>query len=86
MHLSDASGGGDRMIGVIITMLFLWLFAKAAKLVFKTAWGLAKVAVLILMGLGVILLVLGLMFTVAVFMLGAAAAIGVALLVLRLCT
>lgn len=50
------------MLGFISALLTVWLFAKAVKLVFKMAWGVAKLAATVLLVLAVPALILCLIF------------------------
>ena len=50
------------MLEFVIVVLFCWLFFKAAKLVFRMAWGLTKGAVSLVMAIAVPLLGICLFF------------------------
>lgn len=50
------------MLEILVTVLFCWLFFKAAGLAFRVAWGVAKIIASLLLVLAVPFLILGLVF------------------------
>lgn len=66
------------MLDILITILFCWLFLKVLGLVFKAAWGTAKIAASILLGIAVPMLIGCLVFAGGLLLLIPLALIGIA--------
>ena len=73
------------MLEILVTVLFCWLFFKAAGLAFRMAWGLTKVIASLLLGLAVPFLILGLVFAGGIVLLIPVVMIAIALALLADC-
>lgn len=73
------------MLELITTVLFCWLFFKAAGLAFKMAWGAAKIIVSVLLAIAVPILALCLMFAGGIVLLIPIALIALAFGILKAC-
>lgn len=71
------------MFGILVLIVTLWLGFKVLGLLFKTAWGLAKIVASLLLALAVPVLILCLMFASGVLLLIPALMIALALGVLK---
>lgn len=73
------------MLDFLLVILFCWLFFKAVGLMFRVAWGTAKILASVLFMIAVPLLILCLVFAGGVFLLLPLSLIGVAFGVLKAC-
>ena len=73
------------MLEILVTVLFCWLFFKAAGLAFRVAWGVAKIIASLLLVLAVPFLILGLVFAGGLVLLVPVVMIAIALAVLADC-
>ena len=73
------------MLEILVTVLFCWLFFKAAGLAFRMAWGLTEVSASRLLGLAVPFVVLGLVFAGGIALLLPVVMIAIALALLADC-
>ena len=73
------------MFELIVLILFAWLFIGALRLTFKIAWGLAKVAAVILFVLALPALVAGLLMASGLVLLVPLALVGAAFGILKAC-
>ncbi len=73
------------MLDFLLVILFCWLFFKAVGLMFRVAWGTAKLLASVLFAIAVPLLVLCLVFAGGVLLLLPLALIGAAFGVLKAC-
>ena len=73
------------MFELIVLILFVWLFIGALRLTFKIAWGLAKVAAVILFVLALPALVAGLLMASGLVLLVPLALVGAAFGILKAC-
>ena len=73
------------MLEILVTILFCWLFFKAAGLAFRVAWGVAKIIASLLLVLAVPFLILGLVFAGGLVLFVPVVMIAIALAVLADC-
>lgn len=73
------------MMELLVLILFCWLFFKAVGLVFRMAWGTAKIVASLLFAVAVPLLIVCLLFAGGVFLLLPLALIGIAFGVVKAC-
>ena len=73
------------MLEILVTVLFCWLFFKAAGLAFRVAWGVAKIIASLLLVLAVPFLILGLVFAGGLVLFIPVVMIAIALAVLADC-
>ena len=73
------------MFELIVLILFAWLFIGAIRLTFKIAWGLAKVAAVILFILALPALIAGLVMASGLILLVPLALVGAAFGILKAC-
>lgn len=73
------------MLEILVTVLFCWLFFKAAGLAFRVAWGVAKIIASLLLVLAVPFLILGLVFAGGLVLFVPVVMIAIALAVLADC-
>ena len=73
------------MMELLIVILFCWLFFKAMGLMFRVAWGTAKIIASLLFAIAVPLMVLCLIFAGGLFLLLPLALIGIAFGVVKSC-
>ena len=73
------------MLEILVTILFCWLFFKAAGLAFRVAWGFAKIIASLLLALAVPFLILGLVFAGGLVLFVPVVMIAIALAVLIDC-
>ena len=73
------------MMELLAVIVFCWLFFKTMGLVFRMAWGTAKIIASLLFAVAVPLLVLCLIFAGGVFLLLPLALIGIAFGLVRAC-
>lgn len=73
------------MMELLAVVLFCWLFFKAMGLVFRMAWGTAKIIASLLFTIAVPLMILCLIFAGGVFLLLPLALVGIAFGVLKAC-
>ena len=73
------------MFELIVLVLFGWLFISAMRLIFRVAWGLAKIAAIILIIAAFPILIGVLMLAGGVVLLIPVAVIGVAFGILKSC-
>lgn len=73
------------MFELIVLILFVWLFIGAIRLTFKIAWGLAKVAAVILFILALPALIAGLVMASGLILLVPLALVGAAFGILKAC-
>ena len=74
------------MFEFLAIILFVWLLVKAAGLVFKVTWGLAKVLASLLMALAVPMLILCVVFAGGLLILVPLALVGIAVAIVKACT
>ena len=74
------------MFEFLAIILFVWLLVKAAGLVFKVTWGLAKVLAGLLMALAVPLLIVCVVFAGGLLILVPLALVGIAVAIVKACT
>ena len=73
------------MMELLVLSLFCWLFFEAVGLVFRMAWGTAKIVASLLFAVAVPLLIVCLLFAGGVFLLLPLALIGIAFGVVKAC-
>lgn len=73
------------MLDFLLVILFCWLFFKAVGLMFRVAWGTAKILASVLFMIAVPLLILCLVFAGGIFLLLPLALIGIAFGLLKAC-
>lgn len=73
------------MMELLVLILFCWLFFKAVGLVFRMAWGTAKIVASLLFAVAVPLLIVCLLFAGGVFLLLPLVLIGIAFGVVKAC-
>ena len=73
------------MLEILVTLLFCWLFFKAAGLAFRVAWGITKIIASLLLALAVPFLILGMIFAGGLVLLIPVVMIGIALALLADC-
>ena len=73
------------MLEILVTVLFCWLFFKAAGLACRVAWGVAKIIASLLLVLAVPFLILGLVFAGGLVLFVPVVMIAIALAVLADC-
>lgn len=73
------------MFEVLVVIAFLWLLVKAFGLVFKIAWGAAKIVASLLMMVAMPLLVILMIFVGGMVLLIPIAMIAIAVSILRAC-
>lgn len=73
------------MLDLLVIILFCWLFFKAVGLIFRMAWGTAKLIASVLLTIAVPLLVVCLVFAGGVVLLLPLALIGIVFGLLKAC-
>lgn len=73
------------MMELLVLILFCWLFFKAVGLVFRMAWGTAKIVASLLFAVAVPLMIVCLLFAGGVFLLLPLVLIGIAFGVVKAC-
>lgn len=69
----------------LLTLLFLWLFLKSLKLIFRVAWGTAKIVAAVLFALALPMLGVCLVFAGGVLLLVPVVLAGIAFGILNAC-
>ena len=73
------------MMELLVLILFCWLFFKAVGIVFRMAWGTAKIVASLLFAVAVPLLIVCLLFAGGVFLLLPLVLLGIAFGVVKAC-
>lgn len=74
------------MLDILLMFLFVWLFIKTLGLVFRVAWGTAKIIASVLFALAVPLMGVCLIFAGGLLLLVPIAMIAIAFGILKVCT